>query len=876
MVILPAEAVSAADGEVLWHQKISDTAGGFNGTLDDDDEFGRSVASLGDFDGDGVGDLAVGAWFDDDGGGNRGAVWILLLSPDGTVKSLQKISSTEGGFGGALGDADHFGSSVASLGDFDGDGVGDLAVGAAGANGGGVERGVVWMVFLNDDGTVKSQQEISDIQGGFTGELNDFDEFGWSVASLGDLDGDEVGDLAVGALWDDDGGDNHGAVWVLFLNPDGTVKSHQKISDTEGNFSGGLNDNDWFGSVDSLGDLNGDGIVDLAVGAWHDDDGGVPPNANRGAVWILFLNTDGTVKSHQKISSIEGEFTGPLDDSDEFGSSVALLGDLNSDGVSDLAVGAYRDGDGGTDNGAVWVLFLNTDGTVKSHQKISDTEGNFSGGLNGGHLGISAVSLGDIDDDGVSDLAVGAYRDDDGGNARGAVWVLFLDGAIVFNPPVTVGDIGEPTAVASDDFTASNGNDIAVTELGDTPQDPGNVVLLLNDGSGVGFTPLATPVGREPSGIAVADFDGIDGPDAAVSNAADNNLTVLLNRGDGDGGFNTLPSVPVGANPSAVVAGDFNGDTVVDLAVANRDDNTVTILTNNGGGVFAQHQVIPVGSGPSALAVGYFDLDLSLDLAVANEADNTVMILINDGAGTFVVVDTIFVGLAPGALDPEDLDDDTVTDLVIANRGSANAVILRWYGPGFYGLLFIPVGADPSSVESSDLDGDGDQDVLVVAGLDEERAVRVLRNNLNDGEELSFTIVADLAPDPNLRLTAAEDLDGNALPDIIAVNGPSAGGAAAKVGPQDGSVEVLLNTGGIESPCPWDCAVPFDDEVSVVEVLALLAQWGQVGASCDVDGGGVGITDFLAMLANWGPCPSILVGGPIWVDLTSPSRQNGA
>ena len=58
---------------------------------------------------------------------------------------------------------------------------------------------------------------------------------------------------------------------------------------------------------------------------------------------------------------------------------MAALGDLDGDGVGDLAVGAPRDDDGGTDRGAVWVLFLNTDGTVKSHQKISDTEGGFTG-----------------------------------------------------------------------------------------------------------------------------------------------------------------------------------------------------------------------------------------------------------------------------------------------------------------------------------------------------------------------------------------------------------------------------------------------------------------------------------------------------------------
>ncbi len=132
-------------------------------------------------------------------------------------------------------------------------------------------------------GWVLSHQKISDTDGGFTGILVNFDWLGTSMASLGDLDGDGVGDLAVGAPGDNDGGLQRGAVWILFLNTDGTVKSHQKISDTEGGFTGELDDGDLFGvSVESLGDLDGDGpsALTLAVGAQVDDDGG----ENRGAV----------------------------------------------------------------------------------------------------------------------------------------------------------------------------------------------------------------------------------------------------------------------------------------------------------------------------------------------------------------------------------------------------------------------------------------------------------------------------------------------------------------------------------------------------------------------------------------------------------------
>jgi hypothetical protein len=422
-------------GVVLGETKASATQGGFTGSLLDGDNFGSSVASIGDLDGDGVADMAVGARNDDDGGSNRGAVWIVFLNAENTVKAEQKISDTRGGFGGSLANGDTFGSSVASLGDLDGDGVADIAVGAPNDDNGGVSRGAVWIVFLNPNGSVKSQQKISDTQGGFGGVLDNVDAFGGSVAGLGDLDGDGTPDLAVSAHLDGDGGNARGAVWVLFLNPNGTVKAEQKISALEGGFGGALADGDGFGkSVANIGDLDGDGVTDLAVGATGDDDGG---NA-RGAVWIVFLNANGTVKTEQKISGTAGGFGGALDDTDNFGESVAAIGDIDGDGVMDLAVGAEGDDDGGFSRGAVWILFLNANGTVKAQQKISDTQGGFGGLLdNDDDFGAGVALAGDLDGDGSPEIAIAAPQDDDGGTNRGAVWIVSLF-RCVLPPTVTM------------------------------------------------------------------------------------------------------------------------------------------------------------------------------------------------------------------------------------------------------------------------------------------------------------------------------------------------------------------------------------------------------------------------------------------------------
>ena len=473
----------AADGEVEDYAatitRLSDStansmknvkiASGTNGgpALARDDYFGSAVASLGDLDGDGVTDLAVGAPGDYTTGDRRGAVYVQFMNSNGTVKSSVKIASETNG-GPALAFLDAFGSSVASVGDLDGDGVTDLAVGAVG-NGRTDDRGgAVYVLLLNSNGTVKSSMKIaSEMNGGPT--LATYDRFGTSVASLGDVDGDGVTDLAVGARYDDTNGaygvnSDRGAVYVLLLNSNGMVKSSVKIaSSTNGGPT--LADGDFFGrSVTSLGDLDGDGVTDLAVGATGDDTGGT----SRGAVYVLLLNSNGTVKSNVKLAN--GTNGGPtLANGDRFGSSVASMGDLDGDGMTDLAVGADGDATGGTRRGAVYLQYMNPNGTVKGSVKLAS-------GTNGGptladvdRFGSSVTSLGDLDGDGVTDLAIGATNDDTGGvnSDRGAVHVLFLKR---FNRPPTVEDvIPDQNATEESAFTfAFPVNTFADVDFGDS------------------------------------------------------------------------------------------------------------------------------------------------------------------------------------------------------------------------------------------------------------------------------------------------------------------------------------------------------------------------------------------------------------------------
>ena len=317
-------------------------------TLSDSDNFGVSVSAIGDLDGDGVTDIAAGAPDDSTGGTDRGAVHIMFMNSDGTVKNTVKIDSTTPN-GPTLSDFDNFGSSVSAIGDLDGDGVTDIAAGASRDDAGGTDRGAVHIMFMNSDGTVKNTVKIdSTTANGPT--LSNIDNFGTSVSAIGDLDGDGVTDIAAGANFDDAGGTDRGAVHIMFMNSDGTVKSTVKIDSTTAN-GPTLSDIDFFGtSVSAIGDLNGDGITDIAAGAIFDDAGGT----DRGAVHIMFMNSDGTVKSTVEINDTTPN--GPtLSDIDQFGTSVSAIGDLDGDGVTDIAAGAFDDA-GGSNRGAVHIM----------------------------------------------------------------------------------------------------------------------------------------------------------------------------------------------------------------------------------------------------------------------------------------------------------------------------------------------------------------------------------------------------------------------------------------------------------------------------------------------------------------------------------------
>ena len=418
------QAVKLSNGASILSATIS---------LHNDDYFGRSV-SLSD---DGT-KLAVGASGDDDGGSNRGAVYLYTVGTasvagatwGSTVTQAIKLSDSHASV--SLANDDEFGLSV-SLSD---DGT-QLAVGAGGDSDGGTRRGAVYLYTVGTVSTAgatwgsKVTQAVKLSESHASVSLGDHDWFGWSVSLSSD--GTK---LAVGAMYDDDGGINRGAVYLYTVGTASAagatwgskVTQAVKLSDSHASVS--LGDYDYFGSGVSL---SGNGTK-LAVGAFRDDDGGT----DRGAVYLYTVGGSGATWGNAVTQAVKlshgaslSSGTVSLDDGDLFGSGVSLSGDgtKSGDGTR-LAVGVK-----GNDSykGAVYLFTVGGatwGGTVTQAAKLS----------HGASLFSSTVALDDKDYFGSSvslsgdgtQLAVGAYGDDDGGsdqNAnRGAVYLYTVGG----------------------------------------------------------------------------------------------------------------------------------------------------------------------------------------------------------------------------------------------------------------------------------------------------------------------------------------------------------------------------------------------------------------------------------------------------------------
>lgn len=273
-------------------------------------------------------------------------------------------------------------------------------------------------------------------------------------------------------------------------------------------------------------------------------------------------------------------------------------------------------------------------------------------------------------------------------------------------------------------------------------------------------------VGLGPTGIAVADFNGDTKPDLATANQTSNDVSVLLNSGNGTMGGAT--SFTAGTNPYSLVAGDFNNDLKKDLVVVNSGSGNLSILLGNGMGSFGAPANFIAGSNPIGAAAADLNNDGKLDLAVANFGGffaGTVSVLLGNGMGGFSAPAAFSARTQPSAVAIADFNGDTKLDLAVTNFGSDNVTILLGTGTGsFVFSNNVSVGVGPVAITVADYNADTKLDIAVANYNQNTYSVR---NGVGDG---SFTGGGNSASGINPISIATGDFDNNSTPDLAVAN----------------------------------------------------------------------------------------------------------
>jgi type II secretory pathway component GspD/PulD (secretin) len=273
-------------------------------------------------------------------------------------------------------------------------------------------------------------------------------------------------------------------------------------------------------------------------------------------------------------------------------------------------------------------------------------------------------------------------------------------------------------SVASAVLTNTGFPDLLITD-----PDTNTVLVLLSNGDDTFKAATGSPiaVGKEPSAVVTADFNGDGKPDFAVANFADNTVSIFL--GNGDGTFTRAPKSPFAlpnavTGPVAMVTSDFNLDGKVDLAIVNRTTNNLTILLGNGDGTFteATGSPITVGKTPVAIASADFNGDSKPDLAVLNQGDNSVSILLNNGDATFAAAPNspLATGQSPTGIAVADFAANGNVDIAVTSPSTNSVSVFLGLGQGLFAAPFeLPVGTNPTAILAASLASGSLPDVAV-------------------------------------------------------------------------------------------------------------------------------------------------------------------
>ncbi len=638
-------------------------------------EFGYSVCTAGDLNGDGRSDVAVGAWQTTVAGlTGAGRVYVYYGTNTG-ISTTASVTLDGNQIGAQLGNA------VSTAGDVNGDGYSDLIVGSRtweSNTSTELSEGAAFLYYGSATGINTTPDLIL--------QTNHADDnFGSNVACAGDINNDGYSDVLVGAYLASYPTFNEGAVFVYMgsaagLNP---VALHRLERNQGGAFFGRC--------VSSAGDINGDGFSDVIIGSskWIWTTGA----SDQGSAFVYYGSAIGLGAGMNPAFSLQ--LFGNGSNVAYYGFWAACAGDLNGDGYSDVAVGAYNEENGQTDEGKVYVYNGSASGLVTLPAIVLESN------QAGSWMGRCMNTAGDVNGDGYADLLVGITRYTNGQSLEGAGWLY----------------LGSPTgipAVPSITF-----------ELNNAGANVGETVCTAGDVNGDGYSDFI--MGARIYGLGGAAAVYLGGPYST-------NLTPTTSRFGGAAG--ALLGSSIGN------AGDVNGDGYADAVVGAPGASngqvgegiayvhyggaaglsmppSVTLEANTAGAAFGTS----VASAGDVNGDGYADVVVGAPL---NGTGRAYVYLGSAGGLATSPTNTLSGGSQFGAsvATAGDMDHDGFADVIIGAPGSGQASVYRGSPAGLIAAPHIVLSEPPAaglfgcSVSTAgDVNGDGYSDVIVGARL---------------------------------------------------------------------------------------------------------------------------------------------------------------
>ncbi|HRH69332.1 MAG TPA: integrin alpha [Flavobacteriales bacterium] len=704
--------------------------------------FGYSVASAGDLNGDGYSDVAVGAYTASSGEASEGLVYVYYGASTGIPAAASVILQADQANAS-------FGFSLDGAGDVNGDGFSDLAVGAQ-----------TW----EDNAATNKEGAVFIFHGSAAGvstvpavilQSNATDNYmGYSVAGLGDINGDGYSDVGTGGFLAAYGQFNEGVAWIFLgsatgINP--VFRHRLERNQTASQFGG---------CIAPAGDVNGDGYNDVIVGAHRYELGPpCPPptaavNCDQGGIFIYHGSANALGAGANPAPILTFNTQGY---SVRTGWAVSTAGDVNADGYSDIIIGDWRDSVGTESYEGVAFIFHGSAAgvvTVPAATLQINQESAF--------FGRSVSTAGDVNGDGYADVIVGATQFSNGQAQEGASF-LYLGSAtgvgssayLRFESNSNNAQMGESVSVAGD----VNGDGYSDIVLGISGQSGGGAAHIYHGGT---YNVNALPGFSRSSGQTNARLG------TSVANAGDVN---------GDGYSDAIFGAP----------GASNGQAGEGLAYVHYGSIAGLSAAPN---VTLEEDIAGAAFGNSVASAGDVDGDGYADVIVGAPLSGGIgraYLYMGGPAGlsaaaALVLDGTAGSGFGTSVFKAGDMDCDGFSDVIIGAPGIESAYIHKGDAVGLDPVPHVTLtgslageGFGSAVCTAGDVNGDGFSDVVVGApdhsnGQAQEGAIYVFLGDL-----FTVPVIPQLFWEVNIAgrrlgtsVAGAGDVNGDGFFDIIA------------------------------------------------------------------------------------------------------------